>query len=39
MRAKLTTCSGDVVINMTRYCLIRRPYTTGNCSVPGVPRY
>jgi hypothetical protein len=30
---KLTTCSGNVVINMTRYCLVRQTYTTLDCTV------
>jgi hypothetical protein len=30
---KLDTCSGNVVINMTRYCLVRQTYTTLDCTV------
>jgi len=30
---KLETCSGNVVINMTRYCLVRQAYTTLDCTV------
>jgi hypothetical protein len=30
---KLDTCSGNVVINLTRYCLVRQTYTTLDCTV------
>jgi hypothetical protein len=37
---RLGSCSGGaLVVNMTRYCMVKQTYTTGNCSVPGVPRY
>ena len=30
---KPRSCSGSVVINMTRYCLVRQTYTTLDCTV------
>lgn len=37
---RLGSCSdGALVVHMTRYCMVKQVYTTGNCSIPGVPRY
>ncbi|MGF1592283.1 MAG: hypothetical protein ACFCUW_03330 [Kiloniellaceae bacterium] len=37
---RLGSCSaGAVVVHMTRYCMVQETYTTGNCSIPGVPHY
>lgn len=36
---RLKSCSGHVVVNMTRYCMLQDVYTTGNCRLPGVPSY
>lgn len=32
---KLSSCAGNLVIEMTRYCLVRRTYTTLDCSLGG----
>ncbi|NIA69650.1 hypothetical protein HBA54_13695 [Pelagibius litoralis] len=41
MRAwvRLNSCSGFLVIDMTRSCFVRQSYTRGDCSVEGVTRY
>jgi len=37
---RLNSCSkGALVVNMTKYCMMQNVYTTGDCSVAGVPRY
>jgi len=36
---RLNSCSGTLVINMTRYCMVQQSYTTGDCSVGGMPNY
>ncbi|MGF1628419.1 MAG: hypothetical protein ACFCUT_03015 [Kiloniellaceae bacterium] len=36
---KLNSCSGNVVIDMTRYCMVQQTYTTGDCSIGGMPNY
>ncbi|GAB4374404.1 MAG: hypothetical protein Kow00114_36970 [Kiloniellaceae bacterium] len=36
---RLNSCSGHVVVNMTRYCMVQDLYTTGDCSLAGMPRY
>jgi hypothetical protein len=37
---RLNTCSnGALIVNMTKYCMVQNVYTTGDCSVAGVPRY
>lgn len=36
---RLNSCSGFLVIDMTRSCFVRQSYTRGNCAVEGVTRY
>jgi hypothetical protein len=36
---KLSSCSGNVVIDMTRYCLVRRTYTTLDCTLGSASNY
>lgn len=36
---RLNSCSGHVVVNMTRYCMVQDVYTTGDCRLPGMPNY
>lgn len=36
---KLNSCSGNVVIDMTRYCMVQQTYTTGDCSIGGIANY
>ena len=36
---KLESCSGFLVIDMTRSCFVRQSYTRGNCEIEGVTRY
>ena len=37
---RLNTCSnGALIVNMTKYCMVQNVYTTGDCSVAGVPHY
>lgn len=36
---RLNSCSGHVVVTMTKYCMVQSVYTTGDCSVTGMPRY
>ena len=35
----LTSCSGFLVIDMTRSCFVRQSYTRGSCAIEGVTRY
>ncbi|MEO3429163.1 hypothetical protein AAFN88_09925 [Pelagibius sp. CAU 1746] len=35
----LESCSsGHLVIDMTRNCVVQQSYTTGDCSLPGLPQ-
>ena len=36
---RLKSCTGYLVIDMTRSCFVRQSYTRGNCAVEGVTRY
>jgi len=36
---ELSSCAGKVVIDMTRYCLVRRTYTTLDCTVGSASNY
>ncbi|WP_299620923.1 hypothetical protein [Pelagibius sp.] len=36
---RLKSCTGWLVIDMTRSCFVRQSYTRGDCSVEGVTRY
>lgn len=36
---RLQSCSGYLVIDMTRSCIVRQSYTRGNCAVESVTRY
>ena len=36
---RLNSCSGFLVIDMTRTCFVRQSSTRGNCAVEGVTRY
>lgn len=37
---RLKTCSsGAVVVNLTKYCMPRQVYTTGDCTVGTMPSY
>lgn len=35
----LNDCTGRLVVDMTRHCRVKQSYTTGSCSVAGVPGY
>ena len=41
MRAwvRLQSCTGYLVIDMTRSCFVRQSYTRGNCVIEGVTQY
>jgi len=36
---RLNSCSGYLVINMTRTCYVRQTYTRGDCRVEGLSAY
>ena len=36
---ELTDCRGRLVVDMTPRCRVKQSYTTGACSVPGVPAF
>lgn len=36
---RLTSCTGYLIVQMTRSAFIRQTYTTGDCEVAGVPHY
>jgi len=36
---RLTSCTGYLIVQMTRSAFIRQTYTTGDCAVAGVPIY
>jgi len=36
---RLNSCSGYVMVNMTRGCLVQQSYTTGDCKIEGLPSY
>ena len=36
---RLNSCSGNVVVVLTRKCYFQHAYTAGDCSVAGLPRY
>lgn len=37
---RLKSCSnGAVVVNLTKYCMVKQVYTTGDCEVSGMPSY
>ena len=36
---RLESCSGHVVVSMTRTCFVRQVYTTGDCQVVGIKRF
>jgi hypothetical protein len=36
---RLTSCTGYLIVQMTRAAYIRQTYTTGDCAVAGVPSY
>jgi hypothetical protein len=36
---RLTSCTGYLIVQMTRSAFIRQTYTTGDCAVAGVPNY
>ena len=35
----LNDCAGRLVVDMTPQCRVKQTYTTGACSIPGVPSY
>ncbi len=35
----LNDCTGRLVVDMSRHCRVKQSYTTGSCSVAGVPAY
>ncbi len=35
----LNDCTGRLVVDMSRHCRVKQSYTTGSCTVPGVPAY
>ena len=39
VHARLTSCSGMLVVNLSKMCHVRGDYTTGNCRLPAVPAY
>lgn len=36
---KLRDCTGRLVVDLTSHCRVEQTYTTGSCSVAGVPAY
>lgn len=36
---RLKSCTGWLIIDMTRSCFVRQSYTRGDCSLEGVTRY
>ncbi|WP_420348999.1 hypothetical protein [Pelagibius sp.] len=36
---RLHSCSGYLVLNMSRGCFLRQAYTRGDCQVEGLPNY
>ncbi|WP_299620926.1 hypothetical protein [Pelagibius sp.] len=36
---RLNSCSGWLVVEMTRAAFVRQSYTRGDCSIAGVPNY
>lgn len=36
---RLNSCSGFLIIDMTRSCFVRQSYTRGDCVVEGITRY
>lgn len=36
---RLKSCSGFLIIDMTRSCFVRQSYTRGDCTIEGVTRY
>lgn len=36
---RLNSCSGYLMINMTRHCMVQQSYTTGDCSVSGLSNH
>ncbi len=36
---RLKSCSGFLIIDMTRSCFVRQSYTRGDCAIDGVTRY
>lgn len=36
---RLTSCSGQLVVFMTRSAFVREAYTRGDCSIPGLKSY
>lgn len=37
--SKLTSCNGDLVVNMRRSCAVTDAYQTGDCAFPGLPKH
>ncbi len=36
---RLKSCSGYLMVSMTRHCVVQQIYTTGDCSVSGPPNH
>ena len=36
---RLKSCSGFLIIDMTRSCFVRQSYTRGDCAIEGITRY
>ncbi len=36
---RLHSCSGFLVLNMTKACFLKQAYTRGDCKVQGLPNY
>jgi hypothetical protein len=36
---RLKTCSGYVMVSMTRHCVVQQTYTTGDCKIDGLPSH
>ena len=39
VHARLKSCSGMLVVSLSKMCHLRDVYTTGDCRLPGVPAY
>lgn len=39
VHARLTSCSGWLVVNLSKMCHVRSVYSIGDCRLPGVPAY
>lgn len=36
---RMNSCSGYVMVGMTRMCVVQQTYTSGDCNMPGMAKY